>query len=104
MAAARRHGAQRSGIKEETAGRGTAAELSARSACGPHEVWCIRHWIPGQARDDNPGALSLIILQTQRHLIQGVACLASDLGSEFDGSFQGQFGQQQLQDAVVRLA
>ena len=22
------------------------------SAGGPHEVWCIRHWIPGQARDD----------------------------------------------------
>jgi len=22
------------------------------SACGPHEVWCIHYWIPGQARDD----------------------------------------------------
>ena len=26
------------------------------SACGSHEVWCIRHWIPGQARDDKPPA------------------------------------------------
>ena len=22
------------------------------SACGSHEACCIRHWIPGQARDD----------------------------------------------------
>ena len=34
-----------------------AAELSAMSACGPHEVWCICHWIPGQARDDKLLAL-----------------------------------------------
>ena len=105
-------------VKEEPKGRGTVAELSGMSACGHREVGCIRHWIPGQARDDillvrddnprvlhdNLRALALILLQTQRHLIQGVARLTGDFGAQFHGGFQGQFGQQQFQDAVVRLA
>jgi len=50
-----------------------AAELSAMSACGPHEVWCICHWIPGQARDDKLLALGDKLLAGMTNYWAGMA-------------------------------